>query len=265
LKLNKPISFGRTAEVYDWNPKQVVKLFYKTWAREEVEYEYKVSNLVSDFGLQVPEVYEIVEIDGRIGIVFEKLEGKSMIQVMKAKPWQIGKFGKQLADLQYSFHLKSVSDLPKLKDNLERSIKKGDYITEEERGSILEKLRELPDKNQLCHNDFHPDNVLITNDGPYIIDWITVCQGDPLADFARTSLMLQIATPPTALIDRILTSFFRSRFYKRYSKRYFELVDVDKEKLTLWELPITAKRLLSDNISEERGQLLKIIRSHLSD
>lgn len=265
MKLSKPIAIGRTAEVYNWNKNQIIKLYYQSWAKEIVEYEFKISKMVSDLGLKVPEVFEMTEIEGRNGIIYEKLNGKSMLQLMKTKPFQIGNFGQQLAELHCSFSKMSVKDLPKLVDNLERGINRRDYITDLEKSFIVEKLKELPKNNQLCHNDFHPDNVLITDDGPYIIDWMTVSQGNSLGDFARSCLMLQIGTPPSGLIDRILTGFFRSRFFKGYSKRYFELVDVDKEELEAWELPIATHRLNNDNIVDERNQLLKIIRSKLHE
>lgn len=265
MKLSKLIAKGRTAEVYDLDKKHIVKLYHDTWAKENVEYEYKISKIVTDLGIKVPEVFDIIEHEGRNGIVFEKLKGKSMLQLMKTKPFQIGKFGQQLAELHFSFYDKTVKELPKQVDILKRGIQKRDYITTNEKSKILEKLKELPKNNHLCHNDFHPDNVLITDDGPYIIDWMTVSQGNSLGDFARSCLMLQIGTPPSGLVDRILTGFFRSRFFKGYSQRYFELVDVDKDELKVWELPIATHRLNDDNIPEERDQLLKIIRSHLYD
>lgn len=265
MNLGKPIALGRTAEVYKYDEKNIVKLFYNTWARENVEYEFKISKIVSNLGLQVPEVREIVEIDSRNGIIYEKLEGKSMIQMMKTKPFQIGKYGQQLAELQYSFHQKTVQDLPKQIDKLEHGIGRRAYITEEDKSRIIHKLKELNHKNQLCHNDFHPDNVLITDNGPYIIDWMTVSQGNSIGDFARSCLMLKIGTPPSGFIDRMLTGFFRSRFYKGYTNRYFDLVDVNKDELKGWELPIAAHRLNEDNITEERNQLLKIIRTLLKN
>lgn len=238
-------------------------MYFENWAKENVEYEFKISKIVSNLGLQVPEVGEMVDHNGRRGIIYEKLEGKSMLQYMKTKPLQIKKFGQVLAELQYSFHQKAVKDLPKQVDKLEHGIKRRDYITEEEKSIILQKLKELPEKNQLCHNDFHPDNVLITDNGPYIIDWMTVSQGNSIGDFARSSLLLRIGTPPSGLIDRMLTGFFRSRFYNGYTKRYLELSDINNEEFKQWELPIAAQRLNDDNIPEEKDQLLEIIRSQL--
>ena len=47
----------------------------------------------------------------------------------------------------------------------------------------------MPDESRLLHNDFHPDNIMLTPNGPVIIDWIDATCGHPLADVARTLIM----------------------------------------------------------------------------
>lgn len=44
--------------------------------------------------------------------------------------------------------------------------------------------------------DFHPDNVLLAARGPVIIDWPDATRGQPLADVARTSLLLRLGGLP---------------------------------------------------------------------
>ena len=54
---------------------------------------------------------------------------------------------------------------------------------------------------RLCHGDLHPSNVILTRDGPVIVDWFDASRGDPVADVARSSLMLlgDGANPPRHL------------------------------------------------------------------
>jgi thiamine kinase-like enzyme len=42
----------------------------------------------------------------------------------------------------------------------------------------------------MCHGDLHPGNVIMAGDGPVIIDWFDASRGDPVADIARTSLLM---------------------------------------------------------------------------
>ncbi len=42
----------------------------------------------------------------------------------------------------------------------------------------------------LCHGDFHPKNVIVSAEGPVIVDWFDACRGNAVGDIARTSLLL---------------------------------------------------------------------------
>lgn len=48
----------------------------------------------------------------------------------------------------------------------------------------------LPEHNMLCHGDFHPGNIILTKDGPTVIDFMNVCRGDALYDIARTLFLI---------------------------------------------------------------------------
>ena len=41
----------------------------------------------------------------------------------------------------------------------------------------------------LCHFDFHPDNVIVTDAGWWVIDWVAAATGPTAAHFARTILL----------------------------------------------------------------------------
>ena len=44
----------------------------------------------------------------------------------------------------------------------------------------------------MCHGDFHPDNILVSEDGEwFVIDWLTACLGSLEADVARTMVTMQ--------------------------------------------------------------------------
>jgi len=57
-------------------------------------------------------------------------------------------------------------------------------------------IKKLPEGNNLCHGDFHPENVLFENDEYYVIDWMTGMQGNIAADVARTEMIIQNAGIP---------------------------------------------------------------------
>jgi aminoglycoside phosphotransferase (APT) family kinase protein len=111
--------------------------------------------------------------------------------------------------------------------------------------------------------DFHPDNVIMSPDGPVIIGWMDAHSGHPLADAARTLLILQLGEPPPGTSGRWLINLLRRRFHRAYLKRYGRLRATPAADLKAWRLPIAAARL-GDGIPEERDRLLAMVRADLS-
>ena len=58
------------------------------------------------------------------------------------------------------------------------------------RYDLQTRLESMPKEYKLCHGDFNPSNIIISDDGkPYIIDWSHATQGNASADAARTYLL----------------------------------------------------------------------------
>jgi aminoglycoside phosphotransferase (APT) family kinase protein len=53
-------------------------------------------------------------------------------------------------------------------------------------------LLTLPEAGALCHGDLHADNILMTPDGPKIIDWVSALRANPLVDIARQHLTFTV-------------------------------------------------------------------------
>ena len=257
------ISRGRTAEVFAWEDNQVLKLFLEGWPASPVEYEAQVTGAVHKAGLPAPAVKGIVEVEGRLGIVFERVDGPSMLQVLKTRPWRISQLGRMLAELHVAIHSCEMPELPSLKEDLARSIRDLADLPKETKEAVLQHLSQLPDGNTICHIDFHPDNILLSSHGPVVIDWSNPRRGDPVADIAATSLLFRFAPVPQFMAGRWSIIMFRNRLNSVYLKQYLQLQPVSRNKITAWELPLVTARL-SDNIPEERDLLLAFIENALS-
>ena len=57
------------------------------------------------------------------------------------------------------------------------------------RYDLYARLENMPKHSKVCHGDFHPANIIIAEDKPYIIDWAHASQGNASADIARTYLL----------------------------------------------------------------------------
>lgn len=263
-KLGGLIGQGRQAEIFAWGgDAQVLKLFSTGTPHSYVEDELEVCRAVQRAGLPVPEVRIIVELDGRYGIVFEMISGPSMLRELTSKPWTIFKGAKALAGLHLQMHGTKASGLPSQRDRLTRQITNAQALNDDRRQAILDALGRLPDGDFICHGDFHPDNILISPRGPVILDWPTATSGNPLADVARTSLLLTRGDIPDFIAGRWIINVVRHLFHRSYIQQYLKQTGQTIESIEDWLVPVAAARL-DEGIEAEYPMLLRMIDRLLS-
>jgi tRNA A-37 threonylcarbamoyl transferase component Bud32 len=262
ISLSKPIARGRTADVYAWGDGQILKL-YQSWCPPSwVGHEAHVAHIIFEAGIPTPAAGEIVSVDGRRGIIYERVEGVSMLDDMRRRPWLILRHARALADLQAQFHRLSIPGLHSYRDGLANSIRQTPDLPETLREKALSALVDLPDEKDFCHGDFHPDNVLITRRGAVVIDWMTASLGSRWADVARTSLILSIGVKAAG--DRLnpFIRLFSGLFHQTYLKHYLSLTPGGQAELACWQ-PVIAAARLNEHIEPEREALLKIVQDGL--
>jgi len=185
------VGVGNTAEVFDYGDGKVCKLFYQGYPKEVVEREYRNAKEVERLGLPVPKVFELVESEGRTGIVYEKITGKSMLECIFEKPNEAEAYLEQFVRLQqtWSQNESECSDsMQSYKDYLKLLLK---GTEQEGEMSLCEEINALPEGGFLLHGDFHPGNIMITPERRFVvIDFMNVCRGPASYDIARTYALL---------------------------------------------------------------------------
>lgn len=254
--LGRPLGVGHTSEIYAWGDGHVLKLFRAWFPRSAIEHEAYVARVVHEAGLPTPAVVgDVIQVNGRYGLVYERVTGVSMLEAMTARPWALWRFARLLANLQAAIHrIADVPGLPSQHDKLRRKIESAGLLPSEVRTRALRLLESLPQGRQLCHGDFHPDNVLLTERGPVIIDWIDAANGNPLGDVARSSLLMNEAHLPEDKRMRWALNLFRSWFHRVYLNHTFRLCPGDPKALEAWRIVNAAARL-SEGIPEAQALL----------
>jgi uncharacterized protein (TIGR02172 family) len=256
------IAKGRTAEVFARGDEQVLKLFLEGFPAAVVQREAQVTEAVHKAGLPVPAVEGVVEVDGRVGIVFERVEGPTMLEDMMNRPWKLAPYAQIMAELQAEMHSREIATLPSLREDLEEVIQNQAGMPDNVRHALVDALR-LPDGNSVLHGDFHPENIIISSRGPVIIDWMDAKRGNPLADAARTWLLLRMGAPTPGTKMQWLIKLIRRWFYLMFIKHYRELRPYSEQDMAAWRVPIVAARLFFESIPEERRDLMMFLESHL--
>jgi Ser/Thr protein kinase RdoA (MazF antagonist) len=254
-----PIAQGRTAEVYDWDSDHVLKLYLDWCPSDWVDYEARIARAVHKAGVPSPATGEIVEVNGRRGLIYERLEGISMLQDLNARPWTFLEHARALAELHVKINQLSIEGLPSYKDGLGYSIRRTPHLSTDLRDKALRLLEDLPDGRNVCHGDYHPGNVILTERGLVAIDWMTAKAGSRWADVSRTNLLLSIGVKGVGRQVRLAVKILVGLFHRRYLARYTELSPNSQEELDRW-MPVTAAARLDEEIAPEREALIQMVK-----
>jgi uncharacterized protein (TIGR02172 family) len=262
MKKGPRIGVGRTAEVYAWGDDQILKLYRADMPREWVEHEARIGQIVADAGVHAPAIGDIVEVDGRLGIIYERITGPAMLDALAHQPWRLPSLARQFAQVHATMHTCLRPELPSQHQSLSRAVEYAPGLDDGTRQRILAALDRPPDGESVCHGDYHPGNIILSPRGPVVIDWMTACHGNAVADVARTVLLLRIGALPegTPLAQRVMTPLIRRAFLATHLKAYRALRSLSEVEIEAW-LPILAAARLNEGIDAEKTQLHKLANS----
>ncbi len=158
-------------------------------------------------GYPVPRVLEVHD----DSLVLERIDGPTMLAELRRRPWKMAGHARMLAGLHDHLH-------------------------------------EIPfEGERLIHLDFHPDNVLLSQRGPVVIDWTNSRAGDPALDVALTWVIC--ATSGGAL----------GRLFTRFFLRHVDLVAARAE------LPAAAEfRVADSNVTDDERELVRSLVRRMS-
>lgn len=223
MKIGKITGIGNTATVYEWEEGKVLKLFYQGYSSEAIENEFHNAMAIRNMKFAKPKGYEMISYEDRRGIIYDKLEGESLIdRVMKTGDLQ--ECATYMANLHKEIVQNKISGVQNYKDFLKHHLLNA-VMTMEKRNEVLQMIDKLPYGDALCHGDFHPGNILISSGNAFAIDFMNICQGPFLYDVARTIFLIEYAPVPTDAEDKDMILQFK----KTLVDLYLEQMNVTRE------------------------------------
>ncbi|MEL7155417.1 MAG: phosphotransferase [Actinomycetota bacterium] len=183
---------GRTSMVYAYGGDAVVKVpkphIPDAWPALEAAFTAAVHAV----GAPAPAVHDVVDVDGRPAVVFERIEGERLWDVMRQRPADRSQWMAALADLQRRVHRLGLPEgLPDLTARMRAKMGHVGRLSDDQRLDAESLVDQLPRGAAVLHGDLHPGNVIVTDDGLVAIDWFDVSVGHPLADVLRSLLLVR--------------------------------------------------------------------------
>jgi aminoglycoside phosphotransferase (APT) family kinase protein len=196
-EVGEVIARGRDTEIIDHGDGLVLR---RPMVPRSMDREAAVMRWVHDQGYPCPMPHEVVD----DGLVMARIHGVSMLDDLVAHPHphRLRRDATLLADLHGWLHRLTVPAAGPGRDD------------------DTDRLPDLPSPfgagASLLHGDLHPGNVLLTADGPVVIDWTNAAIGPPGADLAVTWLLLAAAQPPSSPFERVAVAALRGLLVRAF-------------------------------------------------
>ncbi|MDP5274243.1 aminoglycoside phosphotransferase family protein [Chengkuizengella axinellae] len=277
-KLGNKISEGSCSEVFEWEGShKVIKLAKENIDFETMNREFINNKMAWDHKLPVARPFELLEINGRPGIVYERIYGKPLLerflghlmvdinQKVDLNGGDIPLIARTLGEI----HNNSNINLPAShREDLKYLINSVQYLTKEEKENVISILDSLPTKQLLCHGDPNPDNFLIGDDGKaVVIDWMNASIGNPEADVAEFIVMIKYAILPPEIPSQVSEYFYsiREELIQIFMEEYTNLTGITYDEIIPWLTPMAARKLYTADalLEEEKKLLVEVIRKDL--
>jgi Ser/Thr protein kinase RdoA (MazF antagonist) len=262
---HKLIAAGREAEVFDWSDGLALRLLRHQVTDHRLEREMAVMATVREMVALAPATNRLIEIDGRPGMILERIEGPTLLAMLARLPrplWGGHLTGRIHARIN---QLTPPDSLPSLKTWLRPRIQSAP-LPAPIIDRALAMVEDLPDGNYLLHGDLHPDNILMPATGPIVIDWPNASSGPPEADVARTITILRFGALPEGfpLAVRLFSSLGRRPLIHAYLREYERIQPLDHSVLNSW-LFVRATDRIAEAIPTEQACLRAFLERAMSN
>lgn len=216
------IGSGRDADVFALDDRRVLRRYR---SGRSAEHEAAVMEHARGAGYPVPEVYDASGPD----LILRRVAGRTMADDLRRGPWRMGAHAKLLADLHRRLHaIEAPAGL----------------------------RAPLGDGTSLLHLDLHPQNVLVSRDGPWVIDWANAARGPAEADVALTFVIVGVVPRARSPLDRVADAL-----RKRFAAEFLIAADLPAVRGMLPRA--IAFRAADANVTREEREALRSISDRL--
>lgn len=224
---------------YDQESNSTIKLFVENYSKANILNEALNQVRVEEStDLKIGQLKEVTKINNRWALVSDHINGTSLEELMNNNPDKIDEYMDLFINIQLEVLSKRVPLLNRMKEKYRGRITNAKNIDDNTKYELIQRLEGIESHNKLCHGDFNPSNVIITESGEhFIIDWAHATQGNASGDAAMTYL--------------IFSKQGRNDLAEKYINRFAELSHQDRQSIQRWIPIVAASQLTKGNPEEE--------------
>lgn len=270
------IGAGACGEVFRLDDETIIKLYYPRVKKEEIEQEKALAKKAFVMGVPTAISYDIVEADGRTGVVYELIKSKTIGELIRGDEGRLEEYVDMYAAVCRQIHgiEAEPGQLPSFKDINRSDIPNVTGITEEERAYLHRFLDLMPDRMNCLHGDLNINNIMVQNGECCLIDMGEFSTGTPMFDLSRILFSMEFAGAAKGEFN----SFYKlpqdivTHILHLFLEKYFGCPLAEAEKTypdAAWLYPLAWFRcctslLKGDRWGEEkRAMALDILRTQL--
>lgn len=270
------IGRGACGECYRIDDETIIKLYYGTVDLNLIEHEKALAKKAFVMGIPTAISYDIVEANGRTGVVYELIKSKTLCELMRNDKDNLEEYIKMYADICKQVHDIHTHDpeIPSFKDANREDIKLILDLTDEEKDLLNKFIDLVPDGDSCIHGDLNINNIMVQDGECCLIDMGEFSTGTPMFDISRIVFSMKYANTKPGEMN----SFYKmpsdevTYIYNKFLELYFgtsDMAKIEKTKDGEWLLPLAWFRCATSMLKNEKWPLEKremardLLKNHL--
>ena len=179
---------GANGRVYRIDPERIVKVYNSVSnPPEKIKREQASARQAFIHGIPSAIPFDIVKVGNELGMIYELINAQTLGQAVHREPHRLEEYALKMSSLLKQLHSTEIEKgiMPDARDTLKvwaDIAANSDYFRKDDIQKVYELINSIPFRNTIIHGDYHPGNIMVSDDELILIDMGDVSLGHPIID-----------------------------------------------------------------------------------